>query len=145
MAPKKKDSNGFHPRIVVFACNWCSYAGADLAGVSRLQYPADIRVIRTMCSGRVNPAFILKAFKMGADGVLWTGCHFGDCHYMFGNYRAEENYQRLAKILDLLGIEKERYGLEWISAAEGQRWSRIINEFVENVQKLGPKKLGVKS
>jgi F420-non-reducing hydrogenase iron-sulfur subunit len=145
MPKGKNKTNGFHPRIVVFACNWCSYAGADLAGVSRLQYSADIRVIRTMCSGRVNPAFILKAFKMGADGVLWTGCHFGDCHYMFGNYRAEENYQRLAKILDLLGIEKQRYGLEWISAAEGQRWSRIINDFVENVRKLGPKELGVKS
>jgi len=144
MAKGKKETNGFHPRIVVFACNWCSYAGADLAGVSRLQYSADIRVIRTMCSGRVNPAFILKAFRMGADGVLWTGCHFGDCHYMFGNYRAEENYQRLANILQLLGIEEQRYGLEWISAAEGQRWSRIINEFVENVRKLGPKKLGVK-
>ncbi len=132
------DETVFHPRIVVFACNWCSYAGADLAGVSRLQYAADIRVIRTMCSGRVNPAFIIKAFALGADGVLWSGCHFGDCHYMFGNYRAEENYRRLARVLEILGVEPGRHRLEWVSAAEGVRWAQLIDDFTAEVRRLGP-------
>jgi len=140
---RKKPDESFHPKIVVFACNWCSYAGADLAGVSRMQHSADIRIIRTMCSGRVNPSFLLKAFARGADGVLWSGCHFGDCHYMFGNYKAEENYKRLVKVFDVLGIEPERYRLEWVSAAEGQRWANLIDEFVADIRKVGPSSYGV--
>jgi len=140
---RKKPDESFHPKIVVFACNWCSYAGADLAGVSRMQHSADIRIIRTMCSGRVNQSFLLKAFARGADGVLWSGCHFGDCHYMFGNYKAEENYKRLVKVFDVLGIEPERYRLEWVSAAEGQRWANLIDEFVADIRKVGPSSYGV--
>jgi F420-non-reducing hydrogenase iron-sulfur subunit len=137
----KKGTEVFEPKILVFACNWCSYAGADNAGVNRLQYAPNIRVIRVMCSGRVNPAFILEAFSKGADGVLWSGCHFGDCHYIFGNYKAEENYKRLKAVLEMLGIEDGRLRLEWVSAAEGVKWARLINEFTEQVRTLGRNKL----
>jgi F420-non-reducing hydrogenase iron-sulfur subunit len=128
----------FKPKILVFACNWCSYAGADNAGVNRMQYPPDIRVIRTMCSGRVNPGHIIDAFRMGADGVLWSGCHFGDCHYTFGNYEAEKNYKKLVQILNLLGVHPKRYRLEWVSAAEGNKWAALIAEFVNDIKQLGP-------
>ena len=128
----------FKPKILVFACNWCSYAGADNAGVNRLQYPPDIRVIRVMCSGRVNPAFIIDAFRMGADGVLWSGCHFGDCHYIFGNYKAVENFKKLSRVLQLLGVHPKRFRLEWVSAAEGNKWAALIQEFVGDIKSLGP-------
>ena len=128
----------FKPKILVFACNWCSYAGADNAGVNRLQYPPDIRVIRVMCSGRVNPGFIIDAFRMGADGVLWSGCHFGDCHYIFGNYKAVENFKKLSRVLQLLGVHPKRFRLEWVSAAEGNKWAALIQEFVGDVKALGP-------
>jgi len=128
----------FEPKIVVFACNWCSYAGADTAGVNRIQYSPHFRVIRTMCSGRVKPSFILKAFQMGADGVLVSGCHFGDCHYVFGNYRAVDQFEKTKQLIQLLGIEEKRLRLEWISAAEGGRWAKIINEFVNDIMELGP-------
>jgi F420-non-reducing hydrogenase iron-sulfur subunit len=128
---------GFTPRILVFACNWCSYAGADNAGVNRMQYSPNIRVIRTMCSGRVNPGHVIDAFRMGADGVLWSGCHFGDCHYTFGNYEAEKNYKKLAEMLRLLGVHPKRFRLEWVSAAEGNKWAELINEFVGDVTSLG--------
>jgi len=137
---KKSRKEVFDPKILVFACNWCSYAGADNAGVNRLQYAPNIRVIRVMCSGRVNPAFVLEAFRMGADGVLWSGCHFGDCHYVFGNYRAEENYKRLQDVLAIMGIEKKRLRLEWVSAAEGVRWAQLINEFTDEIRDLGSNK-----
>jgi F420-non-reducing hydrogenase iron-sulfur subunit len=129
----------FQPRIVVFACNWCSYAGADLAGVSRMQYPPTTRVIRVMCSGRVTPGFILEAFRLGADGVLVTGCHPGDCHYITGNENAVATVEKTSRLLTLLGIEPERLRLEWISAAEGARFARIMTEFTEEIGELGPR------
>ena len=131
----------FEPQIIAFACNWCSYAGADTAGVNRIQYSPHFRVIRTMCSGRVKPAFILKAFQKGADGVLVSGCHFGDCHYVFGNHRAVEQFDKTKKLIKLLGLEEKRLRLEWISAAEGGRWAQIINEFVAEITELGPSPL----
>lgn len=130
--------DGFEPTIVGFCCNWCSYAGADLAGVSRFQYPPHIRIIRVMCSGRVNPAFILKALEMGADGVLIAGCHPGDCHYISGNYKAERRILLLKKVLEQLGIEKERVRLEWISASEGARFAEVVTDFTQTVKNLGP-------
>jgi len=131
----------FEPKIVVFACNWCSYAGADTAGVGRLQYPPNVRLIRVMCSGRIRPGFVLKAFELGADGVMWSGCHLGDCHYVFGNYRAVEQFEITKNLVKMLGIEKERLRLEWVSAAEGGRWAQLIKEFVEDVKKVGPSPL----
>ena len=132
----------FQPRIVVFACNWCSYAGADLAGVSRRQYPPTTRVIRVMCSGRVTSGFILEAFRRGADGVLVTGCHPGDCHYVSGSENAAVTVGKTARLLKLLGLEVERLRLEWISAAEGAWFARLMTEFTEQVRKLGPTSLG---
>ena len=131
----------FEPKILVFCCNWCSYAGADLAGVSRFQYPPNIRVIRVMCSGRVDPSFVLKALKNGADGVLVSGCHIGDCHYISGNEYTEERFERLHKILiKQLGIDENRVRLEWVSASEGKRFAEVITEFTNNIKKLGPLK-----
>ncbi|MGD1996605.1 MAG: hydrogenase iron-sulfur subunit [Anaerolineae bacterium] len=132
----------FQPRIVAFACNWCSYAGADLAGVSRMQYPATTRVIRVMCSGRVTPGFILEAFRLGADGVLVTGCHPGDCHYISGNENAVATVEKTTQLLRLLGIETERLRLEWISAAEGARFADLMSQFTEQIRTLGPSPLG---
>ena len=133
--------SNFLPRIVVFACNWCSYAGADLAGVSRMQYPPTTRVIRVMCSGRVTPGFILEAFRLGADGVLVTGCHPGDCHYISGNQNAVVTVEKTARLLALLGLEAERLRLEWISAAEGARFARLMTGFTEQIRALGPSRL----
>jgi F420-non-reducing hydrogenase iron-sulfur subunit len=127
----------FQPTIVAFACNWCSYAGADLAGVSRIQYPPTTRVIRVMCSGRVSPAFILEALRDGADGVLVTGCHLGDCHYLSGNEKAVDNVQTARTLIELLGIEQGRLRLEWISAGEGARFAKVIEEFTDEVRALG--------
>lgn len=134
---KKEKEKEFVPRILVFACNWCSYAGADTAGVNRIQYSPHFRVIRTMCSGRVHPGFVLRAFEMGADGVLVSGCHIGDCHYIFGNERAIENFEKTKALVRTLGLEEDRIRLEWISAAEGPRFGQVIDEFVEQVRRLG--------
>lgn len=131
----------FEPRIVVFACNWCSYAGADTAGVSRLQYSPKFRVIRTMCSGRVNATHVLKSFQLGADGVLVSGCHIGDCHYLFGNEWAIKQFEVTKNLVRLLGLEEGRIRLEWVSAAEGPRWAELIDEFVARIQELGPSPL----
>ncbi len=128
----------WNPRLVVFACNWCSYAGADTAGVSRIQHQPHFRMIRVMCSGRIQPAFVLRAFERGADGVLVSGCHFGDCHYLFGNERAVEQFDKTRKVLDVLGLEPGRLRLEWISAAEGARFAAVIDEFTDQVRALGP-------
>jgi F420-non-reducing hydrogenase iron-sulfur subunit len=129
----------FEPRIVGFLCNLCSYAGADLAGVSRFQYPPNLRIIRVMCSGRVHPSHILEAFKEGADGVLVAGCHPpSDCHYISGNLKAERRIILLKKLLDQMGISHERLRLEWISAAEGKKFARVIREMVDELRKLGP-------
>jgi F420-non-reducing hydrogenase iron-sulfur subunit len=127
----------FEPRIVAFACNWCSYAGADLAGVSRMQYPPNIRTIRVMCSGRVGSGFVLRAFERGADGVFVSGCHIGDCHYGFGNRYAEEEMARARRLITLLGLGPDRLRLEWVSASEGEKFSRSITEFVERIKQLG--------
>jgi len=134
----------WNPEIVVFACNWCSYAGADTAGVSRIQHQPYFRMIRVMCSGRIEPSFVLHAFEKGADGVLVSGCHFGDCHYVFGNERAVEQFEKTKKVVRLLGIEEGRIRLEWISAAEGGRFAEVINEFTDQVRALGPSPLARK-
>jgi F420-non-reducing hydrogenase iron-sulfur subunit len=131
----------YKPRIVGFLCNWCSYAGADLAGVSRIQYPTNLRIIRVMCSGRVDPVFILEAFKSGADGVLIAGCHPGDCHYLSGNYKAQNRVLLLQKALEQLGFEPDRLRLEWVSASEGERFATIIKDMTEKIRKLGPNPL----
>jgi len=131
----------FEPKILAFCCNWCSYAGADLAGVSRLQYPPNIRIIRLMCSGRVEPEFVVKALSLGADGVLVLGCHIGDCHYMYGNHRTKKRMAILEKILGYLGIDPRRMRLEWISAAEGARFAEVVTEFTEEMKRLGPNPL----
>ncbi|UCG03934.1 MAG: hydrogenase iron-sulfur subunit [Candidatus Heimdallarchaeota archaeon] len=138
----KPVSSIFEPTIIIFACNWCSYAGADLAGVSRLKYPSNIRIVRVMCSGRVDSAFILKAFIKGADGVLVAGCHPGDCHYLEGNIRAEERINNTIKALQILGWEADRLRLEWISASEGKRFAQIMTEFTQQIRELGPIKTG---
>ncbi len=130
----------FVPNIVAFCCNWCSYAGADLAGSSRLSYPANVKIIRVPCSCRVNPTFILKAFQRGADGVIICGCHPGDCHYVTGNYYARRRTALLFSFLDYLGIERERTRVEWVSAAEGARFSAVMNDFVAKVTALGENK-----
>lgn len=136
-AGRRDRSNGWNPRIVVFACNWCSYAGADTAGVARIQHQPHFRMIRVMCSGRIQPAFVLRAFERGADGVLVSGCHFGDCHYIFGNHRAVEQFDKTKNVVKLLGIDEGRLRLEWISAAEGPRFAQVINEFTDQVRALG--------
>lgn len=128
----------FEPKIVGFLCNWCSYGAADLAGTSRIKYSGNIRIIRVMCSGRVDPTFILKAFEKGADGVLVCGCHVGDCHYMEGNIKAARRIPLLKKMLTQLGIEDERLRLEWCSAAEGKRFATIVDDMTERIRKLGP-------
>jgi F420-non-reducing hydrogenase iron-sulfur subunit len=129
----------FEPKIVGFLCNWCSYAGADLAGVSRFQYPPTLRIIRVMCSGRVHPSHILEAFKDGADGVLVAGCHPpNDCHYISGNLKAARRVAMLKKVLKQLGFDERRLRLEWISAAEGEKFARLITEFTRELKELGP-------
>jgi F420-non-reducing hydrogenase iron-sulfur subunit len=128
----------FDPSIVGFFCNWCTYLAADLAGTSRMKYAPNVRVVRTMCSGRVDPQMILWAFRHGADGVLIGGCHPGDCHYQEGNYKALRRSKLLRKMLAQFGIEPERLRLEWISASEGERLRDVVNEFSEQIRRLGP-------
>jgi len=134
-------SEAFEPYIVGFLCNWCGYAGADLAGTSRIQYPPNLRAIRLMCSGRVDPTFILTALKRGADGILVVGCHPGDCHYINGNLRTERRVALLKKMLNDLGLDDRRVRLEWISASEGERFAAVVKEFVEELRALGPSPL----
>jgi F420-non-reducing hydrogenase iron-sulfur subunit len=133
------DKDGFEPKIIGFLCNWCSYAGADLAGVSRIQYPPNIRIIRVMCSGRIDPAFVFEAFKDGADGVLVAGCHLpSDCHYISGNFKALRRITLLKNALKAFGIEPERLRLEWISASEGDKFATVVRDMVEEIKNLGP-------
>ena len=134
----QRKTQEWHPRIAAFLCNWCSYAGADLAGVSRFQYPTDIRIIRVPCSGRINPLYIAKALQSGFDGVLVSGCHPGDCHYISGNLVARRKFALLKAYLGYLGIEPERVQFSWVSASEGSRFASLIEEVVESVRKLGP-------
>jgi len=131
----------FEPKIIGFLCNWCSYAGADLAGVSRIQYPSNIRVVRVMCSGRIDPIIPLEVLAKGADGVIVLGCHPGDCHYSEGNLYEERKIRMLKKLIALTGMEPERLRLEWVSASEGQRFAQIVTEFTEQIRKLGPSPL----
>ncbi len=137
-------NSDWEPRIVAFLCNWCSYAGADLAGVGRLQYPASVRIIRVPCSGRISPFFILSAFQKGADGVLVSGCHPGDCHYLTGNYVARRRFALLKSLLDHIGIEEGRVQFAWVSASEGGRFAEVIESVTESVRKLGPVRQMVK-
>lgn len=131
----------FEPRIVGFLCNWCTYTGADLAGTARVKYSPNIRSIRVMCSGRVDPVFVIKALFEGADGVLIGGCHPGDCHYQEGNYKALRRYLILKRILPEYGIDAGRVRLEWVSASEGERFGHVVDEFTEEIRKLGPLKI----
>ena len=131
----------FEPRIVGFLCNWCSYAGADLAGVSRISYPTNMRIIRLMCSGRVDPVTVLETLAQGADGVMVMGCHIGDCHYITGNLQAERKINMLKKLLARTGLEVERLRLEWVSASEGGRFAELVKDFTEQIRKLGPSPL----
>ena len=137
---EKVEKEEFKPLIVAFCCNWCSYAGADLAGSSRLNYPANVKIIRVPCSCRVNTNFIIRAFQKGADGVVIAGCHPGDCHYSTGNYYTRRRFSIFINLLEYLGIEKERFKIDWISAAEANKFATVMNEVLENVYKLGPNK-----
>ena len=128
----------YEPLIIGFCCNWCSYAGADLAGTSRLQYPPNIRIIRVMCSGMVHPNLIIDALTKGADGVIMCGCHPGDCHYLEGNLKAEKRAEAIELMLEDFGLESERFRLEWVSAAEGPKFAQTMNEFTETIRALGP-------
>ena len=128
----------FEPKIVAFLCNWCSYTGADLAGTSRMKYAHNIRIIRVMCSGRVDPTFVLKSFREGADGVLICGCHPGDCHYHEGNYKCLRRYKFIKKYLGQMGVNEKRIRLEWISASEGKQFAELADEMTEQVEALGP-------
>jgi F420-non-reducing hydrogenase iron-sulfur subunit len=128
----------FEPIIVAFCCNWCSYAGADLAGTSRLQYPPNVRIVRVMCSGMVHPKLVMDALNKGADGVLICGCHPGDCHYLEGNLRAQKRAEAIGLMLEDFGLEPERFRLEWVSASEGPRFAQVMTDMVEAVRGIGP-------
>jgi len=132
------ENNEFEPLIIAFCCNWCSYAGADLAGISRIQYPTNIRIIRVMCSGMVHPNFVIEALTKGADGVLMCGCHPGDCHYREGNLKAEKRAEAINLMLEDYGLEPERYRLEWVSASEAERFAGIVTGMVKELKSLGP-------
>jgi len=135
---EKRVEEEFEPLIVAFCCNWCSYAGADLAGTSRFEYPTNIRIIRVMCTGRIDPTFVLEALRMGADGVLVAGCHPGDCHYQKGNYIMEKRFSYIKKAVESIGIEPERVRLEWISASEGGKFAALVRELTQQMKQLGP-------
>ena len=134
-------SKEFEPNIIGFLCNWCSYAGADLAGTSRIKYPSNIKSIRVMCSGRVDPVFILEALRKGADGVLIAGCHPGDCHYQSGNYKTNRRIKLLQKFLAEMDIDPKRVRFEYVSASEGQKFAHVVTEFVDELKKMGPNPL----
>jgi len=130
----------YSPKVIAFLCNWCSYAGADLAGTSRIQYPPNIRIIRVMCSARVSPQFVLKAFLEGADGVLISGCHIGDCHYLKGNLSARRKFASFVNLLQYVGIEPQRFQMSWVSASEGGKFAEVVTKFVNGLSTLGPQK-----
>ncbi len=152
MAPDDSTNNGqdnnsecvdFEPKILAFCCNWCSYAGADLAGVSRLQMPPNFHVIRVMCSARVKPEYVLKALAEGIDGVLVLGCHIGDCHYISGNHRTAKRFPVMSKLLAHIGIDPRRLVLDWVSASEGDRFQQVVTDFINQIKELGPNRLKV--
>ncbi|NIA13967.1 MAG: hydrogenase iron-sulfur subunit [Nitrospiraceae bacterium] len=134
----QRDGTDWQPRIVAFLCNWCSYAGADLAGMSRNDYPAAIKIVRLPCSGRVDPMFVLKSFERGADMVLVSGCHPGDCHYSSGNYHARRKLPAFRELLGFMGIDPRRFKISWVSAAEGNKWSSLVADITEEAYALGP-------
>ncbi|MFW5878348.1 MAG: hydrogenase iron-sulfur subunit [Myxococcota bacterium] len=137
-ASQEKVKEEFEPKIVAFVCNWCTYTGADLAGTSRIQMASNVRMIRLPCTGRIDPLFIIKAFERGADGVIVSGCHPGDCHYSKGNYHARRRFAIFREIMGFMGIDLDRVTFSWVSASEGRKWSEIVNETTERVKKLGP-------
>ena len=136
------DENVFNPRIIAFLCNWCSYAGADLAGTARIQYSPEVHAIRLNCSSRLNPAVVIKTLLMGVDGVLIAGCHPGDCHYKTGNLYTRRRYMMLKTLLETIGIEPERLRLEWVSASEGGKYAAVVNDFTKTIYNLGPNTIG---
>ena len=138
MTQDSEPTGEWEPKIIGFLCNWCSYTGADLAGTSRLQYPPNIRIIKVMCSGRVNPQFILKAFQEGADGILVSGCHPGDCHYIEGNYHARRKLTLLMDLLDYMGVDSKRFEMSWVSASEGQKFAEVVTNFTAQIKEMGP-------
>ena len=133
-----KDKNGFEPKIIAFVCNWCTYAGADLTGTSRMKYASNVRVVRFPCTGRIDFMLLLKAFAQGADGVIVSGCHPGDCHYTSGNFHARRRWMVLRGLLDFLGIDVRRIRFSWVSAGEGAKWAELVNDTVAQVRELGP-------
>ena len=133
-----KATPGFEPKVVAFVCNWCTYTGADLAGTSRLKMAPNVRIIRVPCSSRVSPLFLTKAFERGADGVIVSGCHSGDCHYSTGNYYARRRFAVFRELLDFLGIDTNRITFSWVSASEGPKWQQVVNETTERIKELGP-------
>jgi F420-non-reducing hydrogenase iron-sulfur subunit len=137
----EREESGFEPKIIGFLCNWCSYAGADKAGTAQTPYPANVRVVKVMCSGRVEPEFVLQSYREGADGVLILACHPGDCHYKEGNYRAGQRNRMLLQLLRQFGIEEERCRFDYVSAGEGEKFVKVITELVETIRNLGPLKL----
>ncbi len=142
MAKKKTKNSGFEPNIVAFTCNWCSYGASDLAGISRMQHPPNAKIIRLMCSGRIDPLMVIESFKNGADGVLVSGCHLGDCHYSDGNYRTLVRYRALEESMQYMGLHPDRLKLLWASASEGQQWAEGITTMTEKVRELGPNPVG---
>jgi len=130
--------NGFEPTIIAFCCNWCAYGGADMAGTSKIEYPPNVLIIRTMCSGMIHPNFVTEALMGGADGVLICGCHPGDCHYLEGNLKTEKRAEAIELILEDFGLEPERFRLEWVSASEGKKFARIVTEMTDTLRELGP-------
>ncbi len=132
------DNGDFEPLILAFCCNWCSYTGADLAGVGRMQYPPNVRIIRVMCSGMVHPNMVIESLTKGADGVIMCGCHPGDCHYLEGNLKAKARADGIALMLEDFGLEPERFRLEWVSASEAPRFAQLMTEFTEQIRSLGP-------
>ena len=133
--------SGWEPKLVGFLCRWCSYAGADLAGISRKKYPANIRIIKVPCSGRVDPLFILKALRLGFDGVLVSGCHPGDCHYQTGNYYARRRLAITKKFLEYMGVEPQRIQASWVSASEGAKWVEVVTDITDGTREVGPNRL----
>ena len=131
-------SDTFEPKIVAFVCNWCTYAGADLAGTSRMKYSPNVRIIKLPCTGRIDTLFIIKAFEQGADGVLVSGCHPGDCHYTSGNYHARRRFTMFRELMEFMGLEMDRLQFSWVSAAEGAKWTQVVDDVVKKVRKLGP-------
>jgi coenzyme F420-reducing hydrogenase delta subunit len=144
MSVQVESQTAWEPKVIAFLCNWCSYAGADLAGVSRIQYPPNLRVVRVPCSGRVNPLYIIKSLQHGADGVLVSGCHPGDCHYISGNYYARRRFTMIKDLLEAVGVEPGRVNFSWVSAAEGQKFAEVVTDVIETVKALGPAKRLVK-